>query len=107
MPNLWQEAEPLPLLWLDAGISNLDLDHIAESLIKRLRLIYRSGAASPFDVDEDGNNIAHICLSTVLHYVNFHARLKSNDMAINAICKMLTYLADIGVPITTSNFNQL
>ncbi|RKL00237.1 hypothetical protein BFJ71_g5725 [Fusarium oxysporum] len=89
------------------SISNLDLDHIAESFIKKLRRIYRSGEASPFDVDEDGNNIAQICLSTVLHYVNFHARLKSNDMAINSICKMLTYLADIGVPITTSNFNQL
>lgn len=47
----------------DPRIPNLDLDHIAESLIKKLRLIYRSGEASPFDVDEDGNNIAQICLT--------------------------------------------
>jgi hypothetical protein len=36
--------------------------HIAENLIKKLRVIYRSGKASPFDVDQDGNNIAHTCL---------------------------------------------
>ncbi|RKK47063.1 hypothetical protein BFJ67_g7961 [Fusarium oxysporum f. sp. cepae] len=91
----------------DPRIPNLDLGHIAESLIKKLRLIYRSGEASPFDVDEGGNNIAQICLTTFLCYVSIRPGLKSNGMAIDAICKMLTYLADIGVPITTSNFNQL
>ncbi|KAG6981043.1 hypothetical protein FocnCong_v007792 [Fusarium oxysporum f. sp. conglutinans] len=83
-------------------ISNLDLDHIAESLIKKLRLIYRSGEASPFDVDEDGDNIAHMCFRCF----ECDERLKSSDIAIDAIFKMLTYLADIGVPITASNFSQ-
>lgn len=31
-------------------------------LIQDLKIIYRSGNASPFDVDQDGNNIAHKCL---------------------------------------------
>ncbi|EXK26691.1 hypothetical protein FOXG_15819 [Fusarium oxysporum f. sp. lycopersici 4287] len=68
--------------------------------------VSRQGDASPFDVDQDGNNIAHMCLNACLYSFSFEEALKSSDIAIDAICKMLTYLADIGVPITASNFNQ-
>ncbi|EXM20578.1 hypothetical protein FOTG_11459 [Fusarium oxysporum f. sp. vasinfectum 25433] len=88
------------------NIAGLDPSHIAENFIKELRVIYRSGKASPFDVDQDGNNIAHMCLNACLYSFSFEEALKSSDIAIDAICKMLTYLADIGVPITASNFNQ-
>ncbi|KAG5787760.1 hypothetical protein H9Q69_013169 [Fusarium xylarioides] len=40
-----------------------------------------------------------------LGYFRYEEESKSSDM-VDAICKMLTYLADIGVPITASNFSQ-
>ncbi|KAH7169409.1 hypothetical protein DER46DRAFT_681113 [Fusarium sp. MPI-SDFR-AT-0072] len=88
------------------NISGLGPSHLEEFLIKKPRVIYRSGKASPFDVDQDGNNITHMCLNACLYSFSFEEALQSSDIAIDAICKMLTYLADIGVPITASNFNQ-
>ncbi|KAI1027653.1 hypothetical protein LB504_011649 [Fusarium proliferatum] len=79
---------------------------LADSVIKELRAIYRSGKASPFDVDQRGNNIAHLCLEACLYTLRFEKPLKSSGREIDAIYKMLSYLADIGVPITASNFNQ-
>ncbi|KAF5700777.1 hypothetical protein FGLOB1_10569 [Fusarium globosum] len=79
---------------------------LADSVIKKLRAIYRSGKASPFDVDQRGNNVAHLCLEACLYTLRFEKPLKSSGREIDAIYKMLSYLADIGVPITASNFNQ-
>ncbi|ENH71343.1 hypothetical protein FOC1_g10006201 [Fusarium oxysporum f. sp. cubense race 1] len=81
-------------------------DHIAEILIKELRVIYRSGKASPFDVDQQGNNIAHMCLEAYLSYFGYGDTTIPSDIAADATFKMLTYLANIGVPIAASNFNQ-
>ncbi|KAG7430177.1 hypothetical protein Forpi1262_v008326 [Fusarium oxysporum f. sp. raphani] len=81
-------------------------DHIAEILIKELRVIYRSGKASPFDVDQQGNNIAHMCLEAYLNYFGYGDTTIPSDIAADATFKMLTYLANIGVPIAASNFNQ-
>ncbi|KAK2690499.1 hypothetical protein QWA68_010314 [Fusarium oxysporum] len=91
---------------LNPDITSLSPGHIAESFIKELRLIYGSGKASPFDVDQQGNNIAHIWLKACLRHFGYQKELKSSGIAIDATCKMFTYLADIGVPITASNFNQ-
>ncbi|CVK98872.1 uncharacterized protein FMAN_08393 [Fusarium mangiferae] len=82
------------------------LDHLADNVIKKLRIIYGSGDASPFDVDQDGNNVAHICLKACLHLFKLQEQLKLSVTAIDTVCKMLSYLADLGVPITASNFNQ-
>ncbi|KAF5568932.1 hypothetical protein FPHYL_2499 [Fusarium phyllophilum] len=78
----------------------------AEKTINELKAIYQSGKASPFDVDQSGNNVAHICLRNFLNNFRFNKPLKSSDMAIDTIWKILSYLADIGVPITASNFKQ-
>ncbi|KAF5670727.1 hypothetical protein FCIRC_8893 [Fusarium circinatum] len=37
-------------------------DLLADNIIKELRDIYESGNASPFDIDQNGNNVAHECL---------------------------------------------
>jgi hypothetical protein len=42
--------------------SGLGPGEFAESIINELKAIYQSGKASPFDVDQFGNNIALICL---------------------------------------------
>lgn len=102
------------------------LDHLADSLITELRVIYGSGKASPFDVGPDGNNVAHLCLEvsplftipsrfiddfelttleTFLYSFRFNKRPRLSGI-VSAICKMLNYLANIGVPITASNFCQ-
>ncbi|KAH6970193.1 hypothetical protein DER45DRAFT_533798 [Fusarium avenaceum] len=59
-----------------------------------------SGNASPFDVDQNGNNIAHKCLRRFSHIKNF----QSSEKAIEAMCRLLSYLFDIGVPVTRANF---
>ncbi|KAF5562335.1 hypothetical protein FNAPI_3231 [Fusarium napiforme] len=44
-----------------------DMDYyLADSVLEELRAIYGSGKASPFDVDQDGNNVAHMCLKLLL-----------------------------------------
>ncbi|WKT48229.1 hypothetical protein QSH57_013134 [Fusarium oxysporum f. sp. vasinfectum] len=65
-----------------------------------------SGKASPFDVDQQGNNIAHMCLEAYLNYFGYGDTTIPSDIAADATFKMLTYLANIGVPIAASNFNQ-
>ncbi|KIL90091.1 hypothetical protein FAVG1_06829 [Fusarium avenaceum] len=59
-----------------------------------------SGNASPFDVDQDGNNIAHICLKEFCYLKNF----QSSEKAIEAMRRLLSYMFDIGVPVTRPNF---
>ncbi|KAJ9416602.1 hypothetical protein QL093DRAFT_2593264, partial [Fusarium oxysporum] len=85
-----------------------DLREETLALIKKLRTIYSSGAASPFDVDHNGNNIAHICMDycreqlVSLPYIwglSFREAFKS-------ISSLLSYMFDTGVPITASNFHQ-
>lgn len=46
------------------------LDQLVDNVLKELRAAYGSGKASPFDVDRDGNNVAHMCLkvSSLLFY---------------------------------------
>ncbi|KAF4338394.1 hypothetical protein FBEOM_7663 [Fusarium beomiforme] len=38
------------------------VENMAEGIIQQLRIFYESGKSSPFDIDEDGNNIAHRCI---------------------------------------------
>ncbi|KAF5530640.1 pyruvate decarboxylase [Fusarium mexicanum] len=71
------------------------LYHLADSVIKELRAIYRSEKAWPFDVDQNGNNVAHICLSAFLYGFKFKNALESSGIMIDAICKILSYLGDI------------
>ncbi|KAF5584210.1 uncharacterized protein FSUBG_12844 [Fusarium subglutinans] len=87
--------------------SGLGPGQFSESIINELKAIYRSGRASPFDVDQFGNNIAFICLQAWLAHFSYMEESKSSDITINAIRNMLTYLADIGVPIAASNFFQV
>ncbi|KAF5969475.1 hypothetical protein FBULB1_10240 [Fusarium bulbicola] len=54
-----------------------------------------------------GNTIAFICLQAWLAHFSYMEGSKSSDITINAICNMLTYLADIGVPIAASNLFQV
>ncbi|KAF5641397.1 hypothetical protein F52700_3338 [Fusarium sp. NRRL 52700] len=87
-------------------MSSSDLDHLADTVIKELRAIYRSGNASSFDVDQEGNNVAHVCLKACLRYFDPKKPQDSKGIALDVICKILRYLADIGVHITASNFDQ-
>ncbi|KAF4454602.1 hypothetical protein F53441_2898 [Fusarium austroafricanum] len=99
------------------------VEHMAESLIQQLRIIYNSGKSSPFDVDEDGNNIAHKCvkvsivppllwltreLSKVFAKAchSYFSYRDYNEAGMNVVCKLLSYMLDIGVPVSASNFNQ-
>ncbi|KAG5659161.1 hypothetical protein KAF25_000363 [Fusarium avenaceum] len=63
-----------------------------------------SGNASPFDVDQDGNNIAHMCLERYITRLTDAEDLQSSGKAIEAMSRLLSYMFDIGVPVTRSNF---
>ncbi|EXA32203.1 hypothetical protein FOVG_16574 [Fusarium oxysporum f. sp. pisi HDV247] len=82
------------------GVNRISSDQAAGNIIHELRRIYKSRRASPFDVDQDGNNIAHKCLEACLRHFD------SGDIAIDAIYRLLSYMVDIGVPVTASNFHQ-
>lgn len=47
---------------IDEYLERLGPIEATNRLIRDLKIIYSSGNASPFDVDQDGNNIAHIFL---------------------------------------------
>ncbi|KAI6756083.1 hypothetical protein HG530_011819 [Fusarium avenaceum] len=69
-----------------------------------LKIIYSSGNASPFDVDQDGNSIAHMCLERYIARLTDAKDLQSSGKAIEAMSRLLSYMFDIGVPVTRSNF---
>ncbi|KAF4970214.1 hypothetical protein FSARC_2700 [Fusarium sarcochroum] len=71
---------------------------MTKKLIQDLRVIYGSGNASPYDVDEYGNNIAYACLRTYLYW-HF-----TDDELLDAIWMLLAFFYDIGVPMTASSF---
>ncbi|KAF9766567.1 hypothetical protein IL306_001008 [Fusarium sp. DS 682] len=48
--------------FIRTSIDTIGLEGTAKKIIKELTTIYNSGAASPSDVDSDGNNIAHYCV---------------------------------------------
>jgi hypothetical protein len=54
--------------------NRFDLREETSALIKDLRTIYESAAASPFDVDRFGNNIAHISMSVSFYSGYEHTR---------------------------------
>ncbi|KAH7219701.1 hypothetical protein DER44DRAFT_626941, partial [Fusarium oxysporum] len=66
----------------------------------------RDKNASLFDVDEEGNNVAHQFLETYLYFLNVSEDLQPDDTAAEAICMILSYMFDIGVPVTACNFSQ-
>ncbi|SCN82384.1 uncharacterized protein FFNC_14794 [Fusarium fujikuroi] len=100
--NIVESSPAFELFEMQSLAKENGLDYLADSVIKELRVIYGSGNASPFDVDQHGNNVAHLCLEAFL----FCDPPRSTDIATDAICKILSYLADVGVPITASTFNQ-
>ncbi|CAJ0555372.1 Ff.00g054370.m01.CDS01 [Fusarium sp. VM40] len=69
-----------------------------------LKIIYSSGNASPFDVDQYGNNIAHICLKRYITCFSYVKGFQSSEKAIEAMSMLLSYFFEIGVPVTSSNF---
>ncbi|KAG5654806.1 hypothetical protein KAF25_006901 [Fusarium avenaceum] len=62
--------------------------------------------ASPFDVDGEGNNVAHQFLETYLCFLDVSEDLQPDHTAAEAICMILSYMFDIGVPVTACNFSQ-
>ncbi|SCV48335.1 uncharacterized protein FFB14_10325 [Fusarium fujikuroi] len=107
--NLWRcEAlfgEPWAFKIAMQQYRRFDLRKETSALILKLRTIYASGLASPFDVDASGSNIAYVSL-------NFYQRLlglrtsedtPSLEDVFESICSLLLYMFDAGVPITASN----
>ncbi|KAH7233055.1 hypothetical protein BKA59DRAFT_534879 [Fusarium tricinctum] len=82
------------------------LQATARIILQQLRVIYDSGNASPFDVDARGNNIAYFCIDTCLSYLVTRNMWKFNDTMMESISMLLSYMFDIGVPVTTFNFHQ-
>lgn len=102
------------------------VEHMAESLIQQLRIIYASGKSSPFDVDEEGNTIAYRCVEVNItplllrltckltkvfekachKFFTYGINAQANEVAMNAVCKLLSYMFDVGVPVSSFNFNQ-
>ncbi|KAJ4113667.1 hypothetical protein NW765_011273 [Fusarium oxysporum] len=91
--------------------NRFDLREETSALIKDLRTIYESAAASPFDVDRFGNNIAHISMSNRelyrRHLIPSVPRegISFEDVLVS-IRSLLSYMFDTGVPISTANFYQ-
>ncbi|TVY67625.1 hypothetical protein Focb16_v002264 [Fusarium oxysporum f. sp. cubense] len=85
-----------------------DIQEVTAIVIKKLGVIYSSGAASPFDVDDNGNNIAHVCMDFYRNQLQtVHVGQDTNFEAMFELtCSLLFYMFDIGVPITTANFYQ-
>ncbi|EKJ73473.1 hypothetical protein FPSE_06348 [Fusarium pseudograminearum CS3096] len=74
------------------------------AVIQKLGATYSSGAASPFDVDEKGNNIAYKYLDGYLGHMGRDGLF--DEKTFEAIRMLLSYMANIGVPVTASNFEQ-
>ncbi|KAF5620234.1 hypothetical protein F52700_11554 [Fusarium sp. NRRL 52700] len=89
----------------------VDLREETSILINKLRSIYRSGNASPWDVDDNGNNTAHISMSChqlyrrQIIYLLPRAEVSFEDVLMS-IRSLLSFMFDIGVPIGASNFCQ-
>jgi hypothetical protein len=47
---------------MERNFKSFGVEETTRMVIEQLRRIYSSGDASPFDVDQDGNNIAFLCL---------------------------------------------
>ncbi|KAI8405939.1 hypothetical protein FOFC_13401 [Fusarium oxysporum] len=77
-------------------------------LIKNLRTIYESAAASPFDVDKHGNNIAHESMKVYRIWLlsSRHLEEISLEDVLASLLSLLSYMFDAGVPISASNFYQ-
>ncbi|KAK2488323.1 hypothetical protein H9L39_02250, partial [Fusarium oxysporum f. sp. albedinis] len=88
------------LIGIRQYIDEFGLLETSRMLIQELRTIYNSRDASPFDVDEEGNNVAHQLLKTYLYFLNVSEDLQPEDTAAEAICMILSYMFDIGVPVT-------
>ncbi|RKK93509.1 hypothetical protein BFJ71_g9587 [Fusarium oxysporum] len=87
---------------------HFDLRNETSAIIRKLRTIYRSGAASPFDVDDNGNNIAHLCMDVYRQQlIDSDLEEERNFMNIfECIRSLLSYMFHAGVPITASNFYE-
>ncbi|EWY83288.1 hypothetical protein FOYG_13126 [Fusarium oxysporum NRRL 32931] len=94
--------------YINSGRRPLCLREEVSILLQRLRTIYTSGAASPFDVDENGKNIAHICMN--LHREQLIGRILEEGISFEDVFELtrslLLYMFDLGVPITASSFYQ-
>ncbi|KAF4953006.1 hypothetical protein FSARC_12486 [Fusarium sarcochroum] len=71
-----------------------------KKLMRKLRDLYSSGDASPFDVDQCGENIGHYCVKYFFLVGNPAIRFGPQG---DALCTFLSYLSCLGVPITTTH----
>ncbi|KAK2690673.1 hypothetical protein QWA68_010506 [Fusarium oxysporum] len=85
-----------------------DLRKETSALIKNLRTIYKSAAASPFDVDKHGDNIAHKSMRLYRIWLLSWLQLEEIGLenALASLRSLLSYMFDAGVPISASNFYQ-
>ncbi|CCT74987.1 uncharacterized protein FFUJ_11060 [Fusarium fujikuroi IMI 58289] len=107
--NLWRcEAlfgEPWAFKIAMQQYRRFDLRKETSALILKLRTIYASGLASPFDVDASGSNIAYVSLSFYQRLLGLRTSedTPSLEDVFESICSLLLYMFDAGVPITASN----
>ncbi|KLO91869.1 uncharacterized protein LW93_14764 [Fusarium fujikuroi] len=107
--NLWRcEAlfgEPWAFKIAMQQYRHFDLRKETSALILKLRTIYASGLASPFDVDASGSNIAYVSLSFYQRLLGLRTSedTPSLEDVFESICSLLLYMFDAGVPITASN----
>ncbi|KAF4469022.1 hypothetical protein FALBO_4088 [Fusarium albosuccineum] len=81
--------------------------HEAKKAKEKLKILYSSHSASPFDVDGDGENIAHKCVETFRDAVETWMDSKLRNELLQAMRIVLSYLCDIGVRVNEADhFNR-
>lgn len=105
-------------LVLNRGFSEITEDEwqaFFDTRVQRLQRLYSERKASPYDVDQDGNTVLHVCMNDVLSCRLLNATQKACLMAENHFYDMsssylderffqfLQKLQDLGVPLNKTN----
>lgn len=92
-----------------------ELQAFFDMRVQRLQRLYSERKASPYDVDQDGNTILHVCMNDVLSGRLLNATQKACRMAENyfydisssyldeRFFQFLQKLQDLGVPLNKTN----
>ncbi|KAM6528905.1 hypothetical protein FALCPG4_009857 [Fusarium falciforme] len=87
------------------GRGDIDLTRATEEHIKKLKIAYTSGKASPLDVDTLGRNVAHRCVGSYNHWMGL---IGTENMAdgLESLKMMLLFLQQAGVDVYAGTNND-
>lgn len=101
-------------------VTNDELHEDFDMPVQRLQRLYSERKASPYDVDQDGNTVLHVCMSVVLscrllnatqkacrmmadRYHLYRAQISNESNFTEKCFQFLQKLQDLGVPLNKAN----